>query len=348
MKSFNLSIEYLRFIFAVMVVFIHTYGRGGVSGEELVTGGLVDNVQGFFSHTLASVAVPGFFLLSGFLFFTRMQVWSWAKYGQSLRRRAITLLMPFVVWNLLKLITLFIPAVIQYGWEGFAQVWDTYSGWRMWWDGNPDFPSPVLLATWFLRDLMVFSLVTPIIHWLVRRMAFLPFAMLMCCSLFDWWPTDKVCSAHHLAFFVLGATFSIKGMDMFRIFSKYVGISYLLGALALVARVIAPCTATILLFLCFGIVAISNLVSTHEHLFARLLSPSVTQASLFIYLGHSLLLLSGVSWLLEHLIPFGGEVWMLFRYFLAPIITILILLVVFKFMCKRMPLLLYLLTGRRY
>ena len=346
MKPFNPSIEYLRFIFAILVVFIHTYGRGGVSGEALLAGGLVDNVQGFFSHMLASVAVPGFFLLSGYLFFTHMQVWSWAKYGQLLRRRTVTLLMPFVVWNVLKLITLFIPAMFNSGWEGLAQVCHTYGGWRMWWDGNPDYPAPVLLATWFLRDLMVFCLLAPLVHWLVLKGTFTLFALLMCCSLFDWWPTTRVCSAHHLAFFVWGATFSIKGMDMFAFFSRFSTLSYFVGALALVARVWYPCTLTSLLFLSLGIVAICNFVSLHGSMFARLLPTRLTQASMFIYLGHSLLVLSGVSWLLAHCVTFSGHVWMLLRYFMAPPVTIVLLLLLFQFLRKHFPFLLFLLLGR--
>lgn len=347
MKAYNPSIEHLRFIFAVMVVFIHTYGRGGVSGEALVEGSLVTDVQGFFSHTLASVAVPGFFLLSGYLFFVHMQVWSWRGYEQSLRRRLITLLMPFVVWNVLKLITLIIPAMMANGWEGVAQVCHTYGGWRMWWDGNPDYPAPVLLATWFLRDLMVFCLLAPLVHWLVRKGAFALFALLVCCSLFGWWPTERVCSAHHLALFVLGATFSIRGRDMFACFSKFMALSYLVGVLALVARVWYPCTLTSLLFILSGTVAICNFVCSHEPMFTRLLPTRYTQASMFIYLGHSLLVLSGVSWLLAHCVSFSGYVWMLLRYFMAPPLTIAILVILYQFLRKHLPIVLFVLLGRK-
>ncbi len=346
--SHHSSIDHLRFIFAVLVVFIHAYGHGVLPGDVLAGECVAMEVQQFFSHILPAIAVPGFFLISGYLYFLKMQRWSWGQYVQKTSQRSITILMPFLVWNTLKLMTLLLPAWVHNGWEGVASVFGTYGGWRIFWDGNPHYPAPVLLATWFLRDLMVFCLMAPLIHLLVRYASFLPFVLLMVCDLFGWWPTQQVCSAHHLAFFVLGSTFSIHGKDMFEFFSKYRIISYIVGTISLVFVTCEQSTATMLCYLLFGTVAVCNLISRSLMSIECLINPRFTQASMFIYLGHSLLLLSGVAWMLNHLFPMNGEGWTLVRYFLIPPVTVGILLFLFNFLRNRFPNILYILLGRKY
>ncbi|MBR5804322.1 MAG: acyltransferase [Bacteroidaceae bacterium] len=347
-SSYNPSIEHLRFIFAVLVVFIHTYGRGVLPGEVMSDVGWVAGVQRLFSHTLPSVAVPGFFLISGLLYFTNMRQWSWERYLQSLRRRVITLLLPFFVWNMMKLVSLCIPSFMHDGWEGILRVVDDFGGWRIFWDGNPDCSSPILLATWFLRDLMVFCLLAPLIHFLVRRVSFTLFFMLMWCAFFDWWPTENVCNPLNLAFYVLGATFSIKGKDMFAFFSTYSKWSYLLAFFTFLLNVCYSSSVTVLVFLSFAIVALCNGVSYGKRFLNRTIPPLCTQATMFIYLGHSFLVLSGVTWILVRVIPFGGEAWVLIRYFLIPPITIALLLFVFYFLRRDFSKVLYVLLGRRF
>lgn len=345
---YNPSIEHLRLLFAILVVFIHTYGRGLLPDEELVKGSLVMEVQFFFSHILSAIAVPGFFLISGYLYFANMERWSWEKYMCKTRQRTFTLLMPFLVWNLLKLITLLLPALLNDGLEGLRSVIEAYGGWRILWDGNPHYPTPVLLATWFLRDLMVFCLIAPLIHLFVKCGSFLFFILLMGCDLLGWWPTQQVCSAHHLAFFVLGATFSIRGVDMFATFMKIRVVSYITGALSLVGVVCWPHSVTMLSFQLFGAIAVCNLMTQAKPLVERMIPPCFTQASMFIYLGHSLLLLSGVAWALCHLLPFGGEGWSMVRYFLIPPVTVGVLLTVFHLLRTHFPGILFLLLGRKY
>lgn len=346
--SHHSSIDHLRFIFAVLVVFIHAYGHGVLPGDVLAGECVAMEVQQFFSHILSAIAVPGFFLISGYLYFLKMQRWSWEQYVQKTRQRSITILMPFLVWNTLKLMTLLLPAWVHNGWEGVASVFDTYGGWRIFWDGNPHYPAPVLLATWFLRDLMVFCLMAPLIHLLVRYASFLPFVLLMVCDLFGWWPVQQVCSAHHLAFFVFGATCSIRGKALFGVLSEYRMASYLLGTLSLVVVTCFPCSEAMLFYLFFATLAVCNLVFQAQSRIEHILPPRYTQASMFIYLGHSLLLLSGVAWMLNRLLPMSGEGWTLVRYFLIPPITVAILLFLFSFLRNRFPHILYMLLGRKY
>lgn len=96
-------IDILRFPLIVGVVFVHdysgkTYGSI-VNGRS--TGFWVDYVQLFFSCGIGHVAVPLFFLISGYLFFQGK--WSWGNYANKLERRINTLLIPYLFWNCLTL-----------------------------------------------------------------------------------------------------------------------------------------------------------------------------------------------------------------------------------------------------
>jgi fucose 4-O-acetylase-like acetyltransferase len=99
-------IDMLRFPLIVGVVFIHCYqitmtmAQGSIGTAH--SAAWADSVRFFISQGVARVAVPLFFLISGYLFFQGQ--WSWGKYGSKLRRRADTLLVPFLFWNVLALV----------------------------------------------------------------------------------------------------------------------------------------------------------------------------------------------------------------------------------------------------
>lgn len=81
------TISSLRFPLAVMVVAIHSFITiKGWDYNCIATQGLGSNVAVFimifFSHVLCHIAVPTFFLISGFLFFTNFgsgNFTSWKK-----------------------------------------------------------------------------------------------------------------------------------------------------------------------------------------------------------------------------------------------------------------------------
>ena len=89
------------------------------------------------SQTLVKAAMPMFFFISGYLFFGNVEKWNWQTYQQKIKRRGKTLLIPYIIWNLLMAVMLrpFSPSI---------------------------FCEPANMPLWFLRDLIVVSLLTPI------------------------------------------------------------------------------------------------------------------------------------------------------------------------------------------
>ncbi len=92
----------LRFPLIVGVVFIHAYGTevrlaGGTVGMAQPAF-LLDFLRNLLSQGIARVAVPTFFLMSGYFFFRDFS-WSAQAYKSKLLSRGRTLLIPYLIWN---------------------------------------------------------------------------------------------------------------------------------------------------------------------------------------------------------------------------------------------------------
>ena len=96
------TIAFLRFPLIVGVVLIHCYYKelpiGGVKVPVMDEYPIYKLIADLFSQVLARTAVPLFFLISGYLFFYKSSL-SWPMYGSKLRKRAQTLLFPYLFWN---------------------------------------------------------------------------------------------------------------------------------------------------------------------------------------------------------------------------------------------------------
>ena len=99
----------------VLVVFVHVKAPGIMSNSNLAGIGLYDMLRRAISLTLAQTAVPMFFFISGYLFFNRLHDWNWSVYLGKLRKRCKTLLVPFVLWNTIAIVALFLAFVRHAG-----------------------------------------------------------------------------------------------------------------------------------------------------------------------------------------------------------------------------------------
>ena len=176
-------IDFLRFPLAVGVVVIHA------SADELVMNGVnvldpeslpvYDNLSYLLARVFAAIAVPLFFFISGFLFFYRIPRFTSRDYKRKLKSRAKSLLAPYVFWNLVIilfyfLVQHFMPELMS----GRKKLISDYtlSDW-LWafWDTsmiNADAEGrfPFNFPLWFIRDLMVMALLSPVIYFLVRKL----------------------------------------------------------------------------------------------------------------------------------------------------------------------------------
>lgn len=111
-ERLSLTIDFLRFPLIVGVVFIHNYivktELHGVPLSTLLNEWTIGLFYAF-SQVVSRVCVPLFFFISGLLFFKGAN-FSWNIYVHKIRRRISTLLVPYLIWNLIGFLLLCIAS----------------------------------------------------------------------------------------------------------------------------------------------------------------------------------------------------------------------------------------------
>jgi fucose 4-O-acetylase-like acetyltransferase len=214
-------IDLLRFPLIIGVVFIHNASSTlSIQGVEFGNSSplpIHDACSQLFSEILGRVAVPLFFLISGFLFFLNLN-FSKQTYAKKLRTRAKTLLIPYLFWNcsviLLHFVLHHIPsldALINNRFE-FTPHYLLQSLWGEIVDGKATLP--IAYPFWFIRDLMVLVVLTPLVYTYVKKLGVYGILLLSVLWLFGWWFTLPGLSIVAVFFFTLGAWISINRRNL--------------------------------------------------------------------------------------------------------------------------------------
>lgn len=218
-RELSARLDLLRFPLIVSVVFIHSQIgtiRFSDSPSFIQAGYIGGLVQTTFSEILRCTAVPTFFLLSGFLFCQTFEP-TYVSYFRKLRTRFRTLIVPFLFWNTFVLLFLFIakqqPVLTPFFTGG---SWAFPEGGAL---GLVDAAigvtrRPILYPFWFLRDLIVLVLISPVLWYLARRF---PLIGLAACA-FAWvyqTRTPLPVLHHHapLLFFYVGSLIAVYKLD---------------------------------------------------------------------------------------------------------------------------------------
>ena len=172
----------------------------------------------------------------------------------------------------------------------FWAYW-TEAGRQMDWLGNEQLmTAPANMPLWFLRDLMVVSLLTPIIYMGIRKMGGWLLVVLTPLYLSGICAFIPGLSAYAIYFFTLGAFLGIRKMNLIETCMKFEKPSYLLASvfgIAMICTFHTPVFSSIMLcFRLVGVVAVFCLANRLLSRTSKRIPLMVCDASYFVYLAH--------------------------------------------------------------
>ncbi len=373
------TIEWLRFPLAVAVVFIHSFGYPPIytlptlSIQEFSGMDIYNIIRICFSHVVTHVAVPIFFLISGFLFFIgkadNLNTWAWwkMKYKSRFRR----LVIPYFLWNLIAILGVLLVIVGTSFLNGkpLSRIFDYFveNRWlHLFWDceiwGEKRLnwlglavPStaPANVPLWFLRDLFVTVAIAPVIYWLVKCLKYYYVFILAFCYVSKIWFDIPGLSITAIFFFSLGAFYSIRGINLVMVFEKIKLISFVGGVLLLLVTIYFDGNNTAIGFLIYPFFIIIGVCATFNLAVCLVGSgkvkvyPALSKSSFFIYATHALLVLFISQLICSKILYWNSPIILTLRYLLTPVLAVGICLTLYFVMKNKVPKLLNILTGDR-
>lgn len=326
-------IRQLRFPMIVLVTFAHSYGEVA-EGFSLLTSewNTYEFLKLLVSQTLVKVAVPVFFIMSGYLFFANVEKWSLKVYKAKMLRRMKTLLIPYLIWNLLMAVKL-----KTFSWSIFWVFWCPAGIQTDWFGQVQMMTAPANMPLWFLRDLLVVSLFTPIIYILVKKLGYCLIAVLTVLYLSGICAFIPGLSAYAIYFFSFGAFLSIRSMDLVETFKRLEWPAYGLSLIFAISMLLTY-QASIFssLMLCFrltGAFAVFCLVSRILSSTHRRLPQVVSNSSYFIYLTHYVFFISFIDTSFFSLLG-TSTMGLSLHFLLAPLLKVILLITIYIFYRK--------------
>lgn len=222
-KALSEKIRLLSWVATIMVVIRHSLNLEAFYGDSMAAPLWLRSVE-HIGSLLTESAIPIFFMISGY-FFSRIQLNRVRDYWDMISKKSRTLLLPFLIWNLVGLCILTVSGRFvesEHWWEYLYRLVDSeYNG-----------------VLWYVRNLMFMMLLYPIYHWVYSVNTWYLYAPWLLYLLWRWWPVDMTwMSSEGWLFFVLGGTIYHK-VNVGRLFSKKVAWSVVVGWLT--ACIILP------------------------------------------------------------------------------------------------------------
>lgn len=302
--------------------------------------GVYEIVKILFSQGICRVAVPLFYLISGYLFYIGLRDWNYGQYAKKLKKRIFSLLIPYLLWNIIACaIYIFSRCILRNEFtlcdiNIFEILWADSSGW------------PKDVPMWFVRDLMVVCILSPIVYWWVKNLRLLGILIIAILHISNLWIPVSGFSSTSTLFFAIGCYFQISGNDITSFAHKYRIVSYSVSVLLLISIVL--CWGNIPVnghlhsaFMIFGSFATISIICNIKVNTNHVVYKRITEASFFIYAIHNIGIV-GVKRIVNKCIGFN-----IAGYFLISIITFIVSYMIYIFMKRFTPKTLKILNGNR-
>lgn len=342
------SIDFLRFPMAVAVVILH-YSTTLIVDAT----GPLKVICIFFQEGVCRLAVPCFFFISGYLFFQQLQKWDWSIWKKKIRRRIRTLLVPYLLWNLIDLIAYWLYSLAHGNDITLIEHFFNVGGLRLFWSINGGIPIsvrgiPLDGPLWFIRDLMYFTVFSPLLYWFLTKTK--QYGISIFCLVFLCVPGIL---PEGFIFFLIGAFLQINDNNISKLlwprrYFLYFFACFFLITLSLFHDSMYLGRLLKNLFLFTGIGAVFCLSANFLLDEKITLLPFLIRSGFFIFSTHEILILRQLAIPISlFLFPESGQIWSCIRFFLTPAITVFICLLLYYVMGVFFPRTTSILTGSR-
>ncbi len=296
------------------------------------------------------------------------------KYLHKLRNRVKSLLIPYLIWNMvyvlirlfLQLSSLFpnhiflhktrlnfsLSAILETFWDNSKGIFcEPATANEIVFNG---YIYPADGPLWFVRDLMIVVLCTPLLYWILRHTRCYFVLMLgVLWFVLTYWNLEHIYQLlTAFFFFSWGAYMSVNTKDMMHEFGRFFKISMLIYPLLALLFVLSvhyfpDFSGTIKrLNVIAGLFFAYNISSWLLTRHVCKVSPFLASSSFFIYVAHNLMCIGLVRFFLFMFRP-ATDFGMLSILVSAIVIIVAILLLVFYFLRRYTPRLLNVIAGRR-
>lgn len=363
-------ISYIRFPLAAMVVLWHTpqfyHVPISFSDNAFV---ILSTLFSLFVGIVVYVSVPAFFLMSGYLFFLNSSDWEGGaflnSYISKIKKRIFTLLIPYILWNsiamFLNLVKCIASALINN--KSFSEVisWlmDIFP--RGYWVANHRFMgfenflgirvyecSPYDSPLWFIRDLMVMTIISPFLFYLIKKLKVVFVVILSILYITGIWFQIPGFEIRAVLFFSIGAYLAYNKKSLMQM-CKNKSI-HIFSVLALVFTIFfyainSECRFYICrIFILLGTFSIFEIAA---NVMKRIsISPVFTKTTFFIYAAHRIFIIYVVDSIIRVLIV-NAYVANVVSILFTPIVTIAIIVMIYKILNKINPKVVSVLSGGR-
>ncbi len=204
-KEESEKIQFLKLVFCIMVVFIHSYTTEvGLAGTVVTVNdsAWLEAVKYITSQIIARCAVPGFFLISAVLLYRKVFTWR-----ENIKRKIQSLLVPYILLNTFWIAFFYVVSNIRILNIFFTNKLYRVSQWGImeWTNAYLGMSGcPILYPLWFLRDLFVLNILAKAIKLVIDKFPKMWLGLIAAALIFNIESRMFFLSTEALAFFSLG------------------------------------------------------------------------------------------------------------------------------------------------
>ena len=369
------TIDWLRFPLSVLVIFIHVSPDVNIQSIDylhLNFHSWYDIIGTIISKVAGEIAVPCFFMFSGFWFFNKLKEWNKTVYFKKVKTRLRTLVLPYILFNLLVIIINALTRILKadgsiypYLNELLANWYRIFWNYTSWWDvDNYNILGqqllsmkygPYVMSLWFLRDLIVMVFISPIVYYFVKYAKIWGLVILFFFYYTKIWIEIPGYSSRLFLtaffFFTIGAFFSINRKNIVISLRKYQIIWLVVALITMFLSAFffntVHCKFFFPIFILSGVISVVNIASYFMERGKLQVRETLSKASFFIYCAHTILILNFTKIVFQKILGVDSTISLFATYFTVPFVCAGLILCIYLLMSRFTPRLLSLLTGSR-